>query len=108
MADTVDQVLDLLTEDYYGAWEIAIQVPAERGLLVAAIDTLMGHGFVEWFLRAADAAEAVRLAETAGNAPNLNDDLVWTAPSINSPQLLLGATDAGREAYFGLGVPTGE
>jgi hypothetical protein len=105
MADTADELLSLLSEDYYGAWEIAIQVPAERGLLVAAIDTLVRQGFAEWFVRVNDSAEAVRLAETSGDVPSLNDELAWAAPSLDSPQLLLGATEVGLRAYFGRGVP---
>lgn len=103
MADVKGEVLSLLTEDYYGAWEIAVQVPVERGRLSSAILALLEDGLVEWFERSDDSAEAVRLSQTGGDAPELSDDAAWTAPSLDSPQSLLGITDRGKQSYFGTG-----
>jgi hypothetical protein len=99
--DTTDEVLSLLTEDYYGLWEIAVQVPVDREVLIAAICTLVDQGLAEWFVRHDDSAEAVRLAETDAVAPNLTDEGAWSAPLLEERQFLLGPTEAGKRAYFG-------
>ncbi|MDQ1748701.1 MAG: hypothetical protein QOD07_2964 [Frankiaceae bacterium] len=103
MTPVEQEVLSLLTEDYYGPWEIAVQVPVERGRIISAIENLLNGGLVEWFGRPDDSAAAVRLRQVGGIAPDLSDDAAWTAPSPNSPQLLLGITDEGKRAYFDAG-----
>jgi len=100
MESTTYEVLSLLTEDLFGPWEIAIQVPVERKQLKQAIEALLRGGLAEWFTRDDDSAPAVALSQTAVGEPDLTDEQAWSPPALTSRQWLLGATPAGEEVYF--------
>jgi len=80
MDDVEIEVLSLVTEDYYGPWELAVQVPVGRDRLVRAIEGLMGSGLVTWFSRSSDTAEAVHVRRHTPEPPELTDDSLWRAP----------------------------
>lgn len=99
-----DDVLSLLTEDYYGLWELQVQLRSERGHVARAVQELLDAGLVEWFHRASDASPAVPAGSGTPPCPDLDADLPWQVPQPSDEQWLLGATKAGESAYFGTGA----
>jgi hypothetical protein len=96
------EMLSLVTEDFYSPWEIAIQVPVGRPGLERVIGSLLQAGFAEWFMRTDDSAVAVAWSKLSSPTPDLADDRTWRAADLSEQQILLGITDAGREAYYGV------
>ncbi len=101
MGDLEIEVLSLVTEDYYGLWEMAVQVPVGRDRLVRVIEGLMGSGLVAWFCRSSDTAEAVHVRRHIPESPELSDDSLWRVPGPVDVQWLLGSTDRGEQTYYG-------
>ena len=100
MGGVEQEILGLLTEDLYGPWELAIQVPVARPVLIDAIHRLIDQHLAEWFVRASDSASGVTVSESGDRAPQLTEESTWAAPPLESRQFLLGITEAGRSAYF--------
>ena len=100
MTELENELLDLLTEDYYGLWEVEVQLPVGRDRVRETIASLLHQGLAEWFVREDDAAVAVALSELAEPLPNLEEPTAWAVPAKRERQYLLAATEAGEDAYF--------
>lgn len=96
-----EEILSLLTEDYYGLWELQVQLGGQRGQVARAVGELLDVGLVAWFYRAADTGPATPAGVETPQLPDLGDDLPWRVPGALDGQWLLGATAAGKDAYFG-------
>ena len=98
--DVEHEILGLLVEDYYELWEVHVQVPVERDLLVSAITGLLRGDRATWVFREHDSAIAVPLH--AGLAvPDLQAEASWRPTPLECSRVLLGVTGAGEAAYFG-------
>lgn len=104
MDRVIREVLGLLVEDYYGPWEIAIQVPADRQVLARTLGRLIDDGLVEWYVRESDSASAVPMTQTRIHDPELADDATWEAPALTARSFLLGPTQVGEDLYFNKSV----
>ncbi|KGN30844.1 hypothetical protein N802_05470 [Knoellia sinensis KCTC 19936] len=71
MDDVEIEVLSLATEDYYGLWELTVQIPVARDRLAQAIEGLVGSGLVEWYYRTSDTAQAVPEGNLTPRRPDL-------------------------------------
>ncbi|MFY9888596.1 MAG: hypothetical protein WAK71_09835 [Streptosporangiaceae bacterium] len=100
--DIEREVLSLLAEDYYSPWEIAIQVPVRRQDLGRVIARLIQAGLAEWFARSEDSAPAIAWSDLSLPTPDLADDQTWEAAALRERQILVGITDAGKKAYYGV------
>jgi hypothetical protein len=92
-------ILDLFFEDYYGPWELEVQLAA-RSQLIPALENLIGQGLVEWYSRESDleAPETRPWSELGVPAPRLSDPSTWEGSPPESPQILLGLTAEGEAA----------
>jgi hypothetical protein len=99
MDNASQEVLSLLTEDFYSPWEIAIQVPIGRDELGRVIDRLLADGLAEWFRRDSDSASAVPWPSQLVK-PDLSSEQTWEAADLADPQILLGITDKGSGVYY--------
>jgi len=97
-----EEVLSLLTEDYYGLWELRVQVGTERDQVAEAVQGLLDAGLVAWFYRASDASPATPEGSNTPPRPGLGDHSHWQVPRPERGQWLLGATAAGVSAYLGI------
>jgi hypothetical protein len=98
MHQTEILVLELLAEDYYGLWELEIQVERDRGELREAILDLVAKGFANWFVSSSvrDVPEPIL---DRSHWPSLEAEADWMATPLESPQLLLGSTPEGQDFY---------
>ena len=95
-----DEILGLLTEDYYGLWELQVQLATERARTAPVVQELLDSGLIAWFYRAADGEHATPTDANFEYRPDLGDDVLWQVPLPADAQWLLGATAQGDDAYF--------
>jgi len=105
MTELEKELLSLLTEDLYGLWEIEIQLPVGRQRVRETIASVVAQELAEWFFRSHDTADAAALSELRQKPPDLEDPIAWSVPDRKDAQFLLGATEAGENAYYGRGDP---
>jgi hypothetical protein len=97
MDEITYSILDLFSEDYYGPWELEVQLTT-RSLLIPALGELIGQGLVEWYFRENDlrVPETRPWSELDAPAPRLSDPSTWEGRAPESPQILLGLTAKGE------------
>jgi hypothetical protein len=99
MLDYEREVLDLLSEDYYGLWEIRIQVGGNDGHLVLALRDLLDRRLISWHFREDDRSVAIPV-EPDAEVPSLDDPEAWLAPALDEPHYLLTNTPEGDAQYY--------
>ena len=102
------KILEMCTEDVYGLWEILWGLQdlfpdstrsALRNTAESALKELLAKGWICLFRRSGTAGEEVVLQpEEAGIA--ISDQRNWDEPTIDSEQIVVGATAEGEEAYY--------
>src|SRR2546427_5867587 len=105
MTEPEKELLSLLTEDYYGLWEVEVWLPVGRDTLREIVSSLLRQQLIEWFTREDDSANAVALSELTETPPSLEDPTAWVWPGRSERQYLLATTEAGENVYFGSAVP---
>jgi len=91
------EILDLLTEDDYGPWEVLVQVEHSRAEIVGELEKLIARRAVEWALR--DGYNGATRTLSENERPSLLSDGTWVASEFEDPQLLMRITDLGLEEH---------
>jgi hypothetical protein len=97
MASVRYEILDLLTEDNYGPWELLIQVEHPRDVVTAELEILLRVGAVEWMSR--DGFRGETRAATPAEYPSIHAEATWVPSELEENQLLVGITEIGMNEY---------